>query len=382
MKPLDEGASRCQRGRSQLSALRGMDGPLVTACPSCDAVTLPLGRDGLPDVAGACRGSLTPLVVRRFAAERAASDAWSFTTLARLCDDVSAAEVGAQSGLIEQGATWSKASVRPGHYLRDLAANETSGRAGAQSLLQPEQAAALAAGSSVPLNWDAVRAASNAEAPRTTYLAHWDMFQHLAGVQAVTREWAPMARAVWNRWTAHFDLCWLGPAGTLTGLHYDLPNNLFIQMRGDKEMVLFPSDQRPLLPIAAKYDPGAHLACVDVTRLHEQGDIQVVRKFRQARGWYVRLQPGDCLFIPKRTYHLVHSLSPSLSISSFGHSPIELVTNGLWIETLDFLHRAGLYGWGHCSCHGAGERRPWTGPVAVAALAALAGAALNRWLAQ
>jgi hypothetical protein len=357
-----------------------MDGPLVTACPSCDAATLPRNRDGLPDVAAACMSLSTPLVVRRFAADRAASDAWSFTALARLCDDVSAAaQVGAQNGLIEQGPTMRKAYIRPGNYLRDMAAD----RARAQSLLKPEQAHALAAGRPVPLNWDAIRAASGPEAPRTTYLAHWDMFQHLAGVQAgVTREWATMARAVWGRWTSQFAFSWIGPADTLTGLHYDLPDNMFIQMRGDKEMVLFPSDQRPLLPIACKYDPGAHLACLDVTRLHEQGDTEVVRKFRQARGWYVKLEPGDCLFIPRKTYHLVHSLSPSLSISSFGHSPFGLVTNGLWIETLDALHRAGLYGWGHCSCHGAGEKRPWTGPAALATLAALAGVALNRWIAS
>ena len=359
-------------------------GPLVTACPSCDAESLPRTRDGLPDVTSACRGRLTPLVVRRFAANRAASDAWSFATLACLCEDVPAAEVGAQQGLIEQGTTQSKASVRPTAYLRDLAAQETSGggHSGAQSLLQPEQAAALAAGSAVPLIWDAVRVASDPDAPRTTYLAHWDMFQYLAGVRAISNEWAPMARALWARWTFSFNFCWLGPGGTLTGLHYDLPDNLFVQMRGEKELVLFTADQRPFLPIAPKYDPGAPVALVDVTRLHEQGDSEVLRLFSQARGLYVRLHPGDCLYIPRRTYHLVHALSPSLSISSFGHSPWGLVTNGAWIETLDALHRAGLYGWGHCSCHGAGERRPWTGPAALAALAALAGAALNRWLAQ
>ena len=140
-------------------------------------------------------------------------------------------------------------------------------------------------------------------------------------------------------------------------------------MRGVKELLLFPPSQAHALPLTAKYDPGARLCAVDVTRIADGGGAAEAAA-AGARGWHVRLEAGDTLYIPKGTFHAVVALSPSLSISSFGHAPLELVTNGLLIELRDALHRAGLLRWGDCSCHGAGTPRPRAAAAAVAAAAA------------
>lgn len=371
-------------------------GPLVVACPSVEAASLPAwhathsGGAALSAHLG-CGTRSTPVVVRGAANDNSVvRRAWTFDGLAARCDAVALhrgdlfCRVGAQTGLIEQGDTSVKTAVEPGRYLRDLHAQEASG-VEARSLLPScsAAAAALASGESVPLDWSAV-AADDRESGATTYLGHWDMFSYL-GRAATAAEWAPLAKCLWPSATMHWDFAWCGPGGTLTGLHYDMPNNWFVQLRGAKEFVLFGPDQQQMLPITAKYDPGARLARVDVTRLdapagsggtHNDDDDGVVAGFRAARGFYVRLEPGDALYIPKHTNHLVHALSPSLSVSSFGHSPLELVTAGAWIEAREALHRCGLLGWGQagCSCHGAAERRPWAGPAAVVAGATAAAA--------
>lgn len=200
-----------------------------------------------------------------------------------------------------------------------------------------------------------------------------------------------------------------------------LLSSWFTQVRGYKELILFPQSQAPLLPLNDKYDPGGYPCAIDITdvaqmppeqrRLFEQARRRPAvactppgapwvgaprgsprrgraapRSLRterpesvdgpasdtrpQARGWYVRLGPGDSLFVPKRTFHAVVSLTPSISISAFGHSPADLVTGGVPLEVRDFLHRIGLWRWGSCSCHEHSAARPLAGPCAVLGIGA------------
>ena len=163
----------------------------------------------------------------------------------------------------------------------------------------------------------------------------------------------------------------------MTGLHWDWPDNWLVQLQGEKELLLFHRSQAPHLPLSEKYDYGADLAVVDITHL----EGEAAQLFRRARGQYVRLRPGDCLFIPHRTYHAVISLSPSVSVSAFGHSLGQLVTTGLVMIVRDGLHVLGLWNgraWGSCTCHGRGERRPWAGRALLVAAAAVATTATLR----
>ncbi len=62
------------------------------------------------------------------------------------------------------------------------------------------------------------------------------------------------------------------------------------------------------------------------------------------------LEPGDVLYIPKNWWHYVMSFEPSLSISSFGLTPLEMVYDGVPDVYRWTLHSLGLYGQG-CTCH-------------------------------
>ena len=206
-------------------------GPLATACPSVDAESLRRGPDGQLRLHELAAGRREPVVVRRAFAGGAAVREWSFEELARRCDAAAAAGAGgpqlAQSGLIEQGTTAAPRAVQPAAYLRALAAAESTATA-APGLLPPDSAAAAAAasGEHVPLDWASVSAAR--AAPDKQYLAHWDMFAYLPQCRA---EGTALAAATWPRATLSWDFAWAGPAGTVTGLHYDRPNNWFTQAR-------------------------------------------------------------------------------------------------------------------------------------------------------
>ena len=141
----------------------------------------------------------------------------------------------------------------------------------------------------------------------------------------------------------------IGPANTLSGLHFDFPNNWFCQVRGTKEFILFQNDQSPHLSVARKYDWGATLSGVDVARLDEQPAVR--DRFAQAHGFYARVEAGDALYIPRRTWHGVVSLTPSVSIGIFGLTPPEIIIGGGKATLLDWLHHAHLYRWGNCTCH-------------------------------
>jgi len=91
---------------------------------------------------------------------------------------------------------------------------------------------------------------------------------------------------------------WVGPAGTLTPLHFDTTNILFVQVRGAKRFSLVSPDiVAPYLHLDGFYVDG-DLAGVAPEDVHT-----------------VTLAPGDALFIPVGWLHRVEALEPCVSLS-------------------------------------------------------------------
>ncbi|MEM9861351.1 MAG: cupin-like domain-containing protein [Myxococcota bacterium] len=89
---------------------------------------------------------------------------------------------------------------------------------------------------------------------------------------------------------------WLGPGGTLTPLHHDQSDILFVQIRGEKRVRLIaPCEESIAEGARGLYGPAPLPAEV---RVHEQ-----------------TLVPGDTLFIPVGWWHEVEALSPSISLA-------------------------------------------------------------------
>jgi len=140
---------------------------------------------------------------------------------------------------------------------------------------------------------------------------------------------------------------WLGPAGTVTGLHKDDSNNLLAQLYGRKKVVLFAPQDTAFLYQSRKYDYGARLSYVDA----EAPDHRRFPLFHKATPEEVILEPGELLFIPRGFWHQVRSLSPSISVSCFAQSYLEycltIPESVRWL-----LHNARLLGWREgCTCH-------------------------------
>jgi hypothetical protein len=141
--------------------------------------------------------------------------------------------------------------------------------------------------------------------PTTLYLAQWDILEKYPELRRDL-----LIKSLWpGRMT--WEYVFMGPANTVTGLHNDFPHNWFVQLQGVKEFILFSPDQRQHMCPAAKYDWGATLSDINVSRLPEQ--VRELASFEKAHGYHARVEAGDALFIPRRTWHSVVSAEPSTS---------------------------------------------------------------------
>ncbi len=96
---------------------------------------------------------------------------------------------------------------------------------------------------------------------------------------------------------------WFGPAGTLTPLHHDTCNILFVQVWGEKTITLAPPHALELLDHAthmySDLDPQRDLAAHPVCA----GQVSV------------RLRAGEALLIPVGWWHHVYAHTPSISLA-------------------------------------------------------------------
>ena len=99
---------------------------------------------------------------------------------------------------------------------------------------------------------------------------------------------------------------WFGPRGTVTPLHHDPMNIFMAQIFGQKQVILIPPDDTPLL-----YNDVGVYSRVDI----EQPDLNAYPLLTNARVVKTCLSPGDLLFIPVGWWHHVRSLSISIGVS-------------------------------------------------------------------
>ncbi len=93
---------------------------------------------------------------------------------------------------------------------------------------------------------------------------------------------------------------WLGPRGTVTPLHHDRVDILFVQILGRKRFHVVDGMNRRLLKDCLTY-------WVDHDLGNPPDDVPVTT---------FEVGPGDALFLPCGTWHQVTSLDPALSIST------------------------------------------------------------------
>ena len=101
---------------------------------------------------------------------------------------------------------------------------------------------------------------------------------------------------------------WIGPAGTFTPLHHDLTNNLLLQVRGRKRLLLAAPEETPRL-----YND--HHVYSRVRDLAEPGLVDRYPGLEGLQVHQVILEPGQALFIPVGWWHQVTALDFSVTFT-------------------------------------------------------------------
>lgn len=90
--------------------------------------------------------------------------------------------------------------------------------------------------------------------------------------------------------------------------HYDVMDNLLVQVVGRKRVVLFPPSA-----VEDLYLKGDKSLVVDI----DNPDVDKFPRFPQAQRFECEMSPGDVLFIPALWFHNVTSIDYSVAVNSF-----------------------------------------------------------------
>jgi lysine-specific demethylase 8 len=282
-----------------------------------------------------------PLLIKGGIRSWPAFHRWSFESLASLRrPDGGDVCVRFQDGLVEQGNTKPLPVLPVSPFLRELADESARGVPADRGLLPDRRRCLLGAEDSFLLDWISFRSTLRP----WKYIADWPILHEFPELRKDFD-----IRSLWPGPRRTWEYVFIGPSNTVTGLHLDIHNNWFCQVRGSKELLLFAKDQIPESCVSGKYNLGSVLSTIDILRLDEQP--REAEAFAKAEGRYVRAEAGDALYIPKGTWHAVVSREPSISLGVFGLTVPEILTEGAWAELKNFLHLARLYRWKNCICH-------------------------------
>jgi hypothetical protein len=104
---------------------------------------------------------------------------------------------------------------------------------------------------------------------------------------------------------------WLSPCGTLTPLHRDVAENIFLQIAGRKRFLLYPPAASGWLYSNPFRSALPNFSQVDA----ENPDYDRFPLCRDVAPVEVLLGPGDALYLPSRWWHHVRSLEVSTSFN-------------------------------------------------------------------
>lgn len=106
---------------------------------------------------------------------------------------------------------------------------------------------------------------------------------------------------------------WFGSSGTITDLHFDGSNNLYAQIFGSKEFIIFPPQDTGYL---CPFEPGckmSHVSPLDP----DAPNLEHYPLYGSTRPISFTIQPGQLLFLPAFWWHRVRSLTTSISVNQW-----------------------------------------------------------------
>lgn len=103
-------------------------------------------------------------------------------------------------------------------------------------------------------------------------------------------------------------MMWIGPGNTFTPLHFDLTNNLLIQIVGRKRILLIP-------PTQTRFMYHHRHVFSDIHDLEDEAAVCAHPLARNLTPYEVVLAPGEMLYIPIGWWHQVRSLDFSVMLT-------------------------------------------------------------------
>ncbi len=106
---------------------------------------------------------------------------------------------------------------------------------------------------------------------------------------------------------------WLSGRDVRTPLHMDLPDNLFAQIVGRKQVTLFAPRNELWMYRSPPWSSRPQISRVDA----EHPDYERFPRFRNARPIRLVLDPGEVLYLPRYWWHQMRSLDTSVSANEW-----------------------------------------------------------------
>ncbi|EGD83505.1 hypothetical protein PTSG_04113 [Salpingoeca rosetta] len=125
----------------------------------------------------------------------------------------------------------------------------------------------------------------------------------------------------------HFEVrpyVWIAERGARTPTHYDVFNNVYFQVYGNKTFLLAPPSTHKQLKLQSALHPAHRSAQRQLSRIHMNfytGEASAVPVYR------VTLQPGDVLTIPALWLHEVIADTPSISVNTWSGARATFVSD-------------------------------------------------------
>jgi len=104
---------------------------------------------------------------------------------------------------------------------------------------------------------------------------------------------------------------WLGPAGSVSTLHFDPADNLFVQIYGKKRVILISPQQSSAVYYPHDRFKSINFSPVDV----ERPDFDRFPAARDVVPLQCHISPGDALYIPMGWWHYLRAIEVSISLN-------------------------------------------------------------------
>jgi hypothetical protein len=182
---------------------------------------------------------------------------------------------------------------------------------------------------------------------RHLYLALFDILNEVPGA-ADEVDFSIMGRP-----PIHYRRAWIGAAGSGSGFHHDIANNILAQVVGEKTVrIASPADTSKFYE-SDRFDSFTYYSSVDA----DHWDEARFPAFADADIAEVVLRPGEGLFIPSHWWHYARARTAGISINGGAMTLGEAVRE--WQHFgLIALHYARLYRRGKCVCHAGARPHP------------------------